>query len=70
MSQSSTSDGAVVREDVAGGCPRCGEERLQRYAVVGEEGWVTVVKCQACLLSVERERGNRLGPITLLVDQL
>ncbi|WP_025778244.1 hypothetical protein [Brevibacterium sp. VCM10] len=67
MSQSGST---VVREDVDGACPRCGQRLLQSYEVVGEEGWVTAVKCQGCLKSVERRRGNRLGPISLLVDQI
>jgi hypothetical protein len=29
-----------------------------------------VTKCQVCLHSVEREKWHRLGPISLLEDQL
>ncbi|WP_440712478.1 hypothetical protein [Gordonia sp. FQ] len=59
---------STVREPVDGTCPRCGATALARYDLVGEEGWVTVVKCGECLHSLERTPANRLGPITLLVD--
>lgn len=54
---------AVEREPVDGSCPECGGEQLQRYPVLGEGGWWNVVKCQACLCSIERERGPLHGPI-------
>ncbi len=58
------------RQPVAGACPRCGAEDLRTYPVNSEGGWFQVVKCQNCLLSVSRERWNRLGPIQLLSDSL
>jgi vanillate/4-hydroxybenzoate decarboxylase subunit D len=61
---------SVSREPAAGVCPECGAADLLRYPVVGERGWEMVVKCQACLLSIDRERWNRLGPHALLVDQM
>jgi hypothetical protein len=60
----------VTREPVAGSCPDCGAEQLQRYPVVSEHGWEMVTKCAACLCSASRERWNRLGPYSLLVDSL
>ena len=60
----------VEREDVDGSCPECGSEDLKRYPVLSEGGWWTVTKCQSCLFSVSRERGDRLGSITLLSDTL
>ena len=60
----------LEREVVEGSCPRCGSSELRRYPVNSEGGWFDVVKCQDCLLSVERERGPRLGPIKLLSDTL
>jgi hypothetical protein len=60
----------MEREEIAGGCPSCGEERLARYPVVSEGGWFMVIKCQNCLTSVERERWALLGPIQLLADQV
>lgn len=61
---------SVDREPVGGHCPQCGAEDLRRYPVVGERGWEIVVKCQACLYAVERDRWGRLGPFSLLVDAL
>jgi transcription elongation factor Elf1 len=60
----------LEREPVEGTCPRCGDESLRRYPVNSEGGWFMVVKCQQCLLSVNRERWSRLGPIELLSDAL
>ena len=60
----------VEREPVEGTCPSCGATALARYPVVGESGWTMVVKCQECLTSTRREPWNRLGPYSLLVDQL
>ena len=60
----------VERESVDGTCPECGSEDLKRYPVLSEGGWWNVVKCQSCLGSVERERGGRMGSITLLSDTL
>jgi vanillate/4-hydroxybenzoate decarboxylase subunit D len=63
---------SVEREPVDGACPRCGAAELQRYPVLAETGWFDVVKCQACLHSVSRERGPLLGPVqvysSLLAD--
>lgn len=61
---------AIDRKPVSGTCPRCGEKDLRGYPVNSEGGWFQVVKCQACLLSVSRERWSRLGPIQLLADLL
>lgn len=61
---------SVTREPVDGHCPECGASALSRYPVVGEHGWAMVTKCQRCLYSVERERWNRLGPYSLLVDTI
>ncbi|HTX07879.1 MAG TPA: hypothetical protein VME22_04650 [Solirubrobacteraceae bacterium] len=70
MARPSTPYVSVEREPVEGTCPECGAAALARYPVVGETGWQIVVKCQRCLASVGRERWNRLGPYTLLVDEL
>ncbi|MEU7812800.1 hypothetical protein [Pseudonocardia sp. NPDC049154] len=58
----------LERAAVEGSCPRCGVTELRRYPVLSEGGWFQVVKCQACLFSVSRERWNLLGPIQLLSD--
>lgn len=55
----------VVREDVDGTCPECGEGGLQKYPVVSDGGWFMVVKCQACLHSLSREPWHRLGTVVL-----
>jgi len=52
---------SVERLPVAGTCAACGAEDLASYPVVSEGGWWQVVKCQTCLVSVERTRGPRLG---------
>lgn len=59
---------SVEREPVEGKCPECGGGPLQRYPVLSEGGWWDVVKCHACLFSVSREPGPRLGKIELLSD--
>lgn len=61
---------SAEREPVAGSCPRCGRDELSRYPVLSEGGWFQVVKCQACLHSVERTPWRNLGPIELLSDQI
>ena len=66
----STPTVSVEREPVSGTCPECGAEDLARYPVISEKGWEIVTKCQACLVSVDRQQGNRLGPITLLTESL
>ena len=58
----------LERESVAGDCPECGLAQLAAYPVCSEGGWFDVVKCQACLHSVSRERGPLLGSIQLLAD--
>ena len=58
----------VVKEPVEATCPECGSTDVARYPVVSEKGWEMVVKCQACLCSLEREKWHRLGPIQLLED--
>jgi uncharacterized Zn finger protein len=55
---------SVDKIAVAGDCPACGAQRLQRYEVLSEGGWFRVVKCQVCLRSVERKPWNRLGYVT------
>jgi predicted RNA-binding Zn-ribbon protein involved in translation (DUF1610 family) len=52
---------AAGREQVAGTCPECGSAGLQRYKVISAGGWFDVVKCPACLASVERAPWHRLG---------
>jgi hypothetical protein len=58
------------REPVQAACPECGGTEASRYPVVSEKGWEMVVKCQACLCSLEREKWARLGPIQLLEDAI
>jgi vanillate/4-hydroxybenzoate decarboxylase subunit D len=60
----------VERTPVDGTCPECGRDELARYPVLTEGGWWDVTKCQACLARVEARRGNRLGTLTLLTDDL
>ena len=60
----------VEREPVEGECPECGASDLRRYPVLTEGGWFQVVKCQACLHSVSRERWHLLGPVEVLVASL
>ncbi|MDO8212226.1 hypothetical protein [Conexibacter sp. CPCC 206217] len=60
----------VEREAVDGRCGGCGGSGLERYPVLSEGGWFTVVKCPRCLASAARERWSRLGPIELLADTL
>jgi hypothetical protein len=60
----------VTREPVDGTCAECGHGGLERYPVLSEGGWFTVVKCPSCLASASRERWGRLGPISLLEDTL
>ncbi len=61
----------LEREAANGACPECGAMALGRYPVHSEGGWFYVVKCQACLHSVRRERCARLGPaLRLLSDSL
>ena len=54
------------REERSGACPECGAEALQAYRVMSERGWWNVVKCQACLCSVERTPGPLFGAFTPL----
>jgi transposase-like protein len=61
---------SVEKEPIDGTCPECGSEDLRRYPVLTEGGWWYVVKCQECLFSLERERGGRMGEITLLSDDI
>ena len=61
---------SVEREPVSGACPQCGAEELARYPVISEKGWEIATKCQRCLCSVEREKWNRLGPVTKLTDSM
>lgn len=61
---------SLERTPVDGSCPQCGAAALASYPVFSEGGWFDVVKCQACLHSVRRDRGPLLGSLHLLVDQL
>jgi len=60
----------VVKEPVEGSCPECGAEQLMAYPVLGEVGWLQVVKCQSCLCSTSREPWTLLGPVDVLVNSL
>ncbi len=61
---------SVERTPVDEACPECGSSSVASYPVVGEEGWVDVVKCQDCLFSLSRHKAGAMGSITLLSDQL
>jgi hypothetical protein len=58
------------RDAVAGTCPVCQAEALQRYRVLSEGGWWNVVKCSHCLHSVSREPGPLLGPLSAVLHAL
>ncbi|MFF2316915.1 hypothetical protein ACFVTE_11655 [Arthrobacter sp. NPDC058097] len=60
----------LKQNPVDGACLQCGAHELWSYPVMAESGWQDVVKCRNCLHSASREVGNRLGPVTLLVDLL
>ena len=60
----------AVRQPVDGPCPGCSEPRLQRYRVLSEGGWWEVVKCAACLHSVERRSGPLFGTLTTAIQAL
>ena len=46
----------VDKTSVAGvACPECGAKNAKEYPVLSAGGWVTVVKCQNCLYSLERK---------------
>jgi hypothetical protein len=52
---------SVEREPVDGvKCPECGSTNVERYPVLSEDGWVSALKCQDCLCSVEREERDAL----------
>ena len=70
MPVSGARDLRIEREPVDGECPMCHAASLAAYPVNSEGGWFDAVKCQACLFSVRRARGPRLGPIRLLSDSL
>jgi len=57
---------SIQREPVSGACPECGAEELCRHPVLSEGGWWNAVKCQACLASMERERGGLFGSLVTL----
>lgn len=61
---------SVDRKIVDGDCPACGATDLRAYRVLSEGGWFDVVKCSACLHSVTRTPGPKLGPIELLSDRI
>lgn len=56
---------SVEKHNVDGACPACGREELKAYPVLSEGGWFDVIKCQACLETVEKHEGNRLGSVRL-----
>ncbi len=52
-------------------CPECGSDDVRYYDVVSEGGWWEVVKCQACLHSLDRNKAsNQYGGLSLLTDLL
>jgi hypothetical protein len=59
-----------AREHVAGGCPECGVEAIERYPVLSEGGWFMVVKCSRCLHSLSRDKWHRLGNVQLMTDAI
>ena len=66
----STPEVHTQRDAVAGTCPACQAQSLQRYRVLSEGGWWNVVKCSQCLTSVSREPGPLLGPLTTALHAL
>jgi hypothetical protein len=56
----------VPRVTVPGNCSACGANELAAYRVMSEGGWWNVVKCQACLTALSRERGPLFGAFTPL----
>lgn len=46
-------------------CTSCGSKDVRAYPVLSEGGWWNVHKCQACLTSIHRERGNFFGGLEL-----
>ena len=61
MTAASVAHSEPQKVPVPGECPSCGADDLARYPVLSVGGWFTVVKCQSCLHSVEREPWHRLG---------
>lgn len=55
----------VERTPVEGTCGGCGAASLAAYPVLSEGGWFNVVKCCACLRSIERIPWTLLGPVHL-----
>ncbi len=53
----------VERRLAEGHCPECNAEALARYEVLSHGGWFQVLKCQACLASVERKPWARYGHV-------
>jgi hypothetical protein len=46
---------SVEKKDLSGViCPECGSNNVKEYPVLSDGGWFTVVKCQDCLYSLER----------------
>ncbi len=56
------------REAVESRCDVCDSDDIARYPVLSEGGWWLVVKCQRCLVTLERSRWSRLGDVRLLSD--
>jgi hypothetical protein len=55
------------REKVDRACPECGSHNVAAYRVLSDGGWWDVVKCQDCLLSLERKKSeNQYAPCILL----
>lgn len=61
---------SVTPERKPGKCTECGAESLASYRVLSEGGWWDVIKCRACLASVERRRGPLLGALSEAVKAL
>jgi len=61
---------AITPAPRPGKCPECQAEQLAAYRVLSEGGWWDVVKCRACLASIERRRGPLLGALSEAVQSL
>jgi hypothetical protein len=64
FSRPTTPEVYARREAQEGQCPECGAAQLQKYRVLSEGGWWDVVKCSACLHSLERRPGPLFGVLT------
>jgi len=59
----------VEREGTEATCPQCGSRAVQRYPLLGENGWRIAEKCQSCLTSLAREPWRRLGYVLSVDDR-